>query len=102
MASDSNCCYCTRPSKVVKRMAIEILVLCTLLTFIGQTLAVPDYKKLHESLSLKKDSAYSYLKTNHQDGTPIVAEIGKIFKLSLDDYILKGDGTNKPIVSLFI
>ena len=83
-------------------MAIAFLAVYTFLCFPEHMLAGPDYRKLHESLSLKKDIANSNFKTAHQDGTPIIAEIGKVFKFSLDDYVLKGDVTSKPIVSSFI
>lgn len=101
MASESMNCRCNQPYKV-KRMVIAFLAVYTFLCFPEHTLAVPDYRKLHESLSLKKDIANSNFKTPHQDGTPIIAEIGKVFKFSLEDFVLKGDGTNKPIVSSLI
>ena len=96
MASRSMNYYYDQPCKVKK---IALLIVSSFLCFTGQTLAIPDYKKLHENLSLKKDLASSNLKTPLKDGTPIVAEIGKVFKFPLDSYILKGHGKDKPIVS---
>ena len=80
-------------------MTIAFIGVCIFLCFAEQTVAVPDYKKLHENLSEKKDNDNGNVKGAKRDGSPIVAEIGKVFKFSLDDYILKGDETNKPVVS---
>lgn len=80
-------------------MATVLLALYTLLCVAEQTLAVPDYRNLHENLSRKKQTANDNSKMVGRDGTPVVAEIGKYFKFSLDDYIIKGDDKNKLTVS---
>lgn len=108
MASDSINCRCSQSFKA-KGMAILVLFVCTLLCAVQQSLAlrespiaVPDYRKLHENLSLMKDIDRVNSKNTPRGDAPIIADIGRVFKFSLDGYILKGDGKNIPLVSIAI
>ena len=83
-----------------KKMAVTVLIVLNLVLIFEETFAVPDYKKLHENLSLRENSEKEKSKIlRHQDGTLLTAEVGKVFKYSLQDFILDGQGNTPTSVS---
>eukprot|EP00795_Rhopilema_esculentum_P000496 gene496-10175_t len=83
-------------------MAVAVLIVLNLVLIFEETFAVPDYKKLHENLSLRENSEKEKSKIlRHQDGTLLTAEVGKVFKYSLQDFILDGQGNTPTSVHIY-
>ena len=97
MASNSINCSCFTTIDV-RKMALKLFVLFNLLCLLQRTFAVPDYKMLHQKLSMREEDEKASRKGHN--GSPLVAEIGKVFKFSLNEYTLKSRGNNTATVSI--
>ena len=97
MGSNSIKCSCFTTINV-RKMALKLFVLLNVLCLLQRTFAVPDYKTLHQKLSMREEDEKARRKGHN--GSPLIAEIGKVFKFSLNDYTLKSRGNSTATVSI--